>query len=71
MSNKKFFARLAKELPDWAARGWVQAGAERAILNHVAAQGSGTPLLTYAFSILGVCGLGRGRLGTRTGGHRI
>ena len=60
MGNKKFLARLAKELPEWAARGWVQVGAERAILNHVAAQGGGTPLLTYAFSILGVLLFGSG-----------
>ena len=60
MGHKKFLARLAKELPDWAARGWVKAGAERAILDHVAAQGSGTPLLTYAFSILGVLLFGSG-----------
>lgn len=60
MGNKKFLARLAKELPDWVARGWVQAGTERAILGHVAAQRSGTPLLTYAFSILGVLLFGSG-----------
>jgi uncharacterized membrane protein len=60
VGNKNFLARLAKELPDWAARGWVKAGAERAILDHVAAQGHGTPLLTYAFSILGVLLFGSG-----------
>ncbi|HJW81279.1 MAG TPA: DUF2157 domain-containing protein [Acidiferrobacterales bacterium] len=60
MGNKKFLARLAKELPDWVARGWVQAGAERAILEHVAAQRGGTPWLTYAFSILGVLLFGSG-----------
>lgn len=60
MSNKKFLARLAKELPDWVAQGWVKAGAERAILDHVAAQRSGTPFLTYAFSILGVLLFGSG-----------
>lgn len=60
MGNKKFLARLAKELPDWVARGWVKAGAERAILDHVAAQGHGTALLTYAFSILGVLLFGSG-----------
>lgn len=60
MGNKKFLARLAKELPDWVAHGWVKAGAERAILDHVAAQAGGTPFLTYAFSILGVLLLGSG-----------
>jgi uncharacterized membrane protein len=60
VGNKKFLARLARELPDWVARGWVKAGAERAILDHVAAQGGGTPLLTYAFSILGVLLFGSG-----------
>lgn len=60
MGNKRFLTRLAKELPDWVARGWVKAGADRAILDHVAAQRSGTPWLTYAFSILGVLLFGSG-----------
>jgi uncharacterized membrane protein len=60
VGNKKFLARLARELPDWVAHGWVKAGAERAILDHVAAQKSGAPLLTYAFSILGVLLFGSG-----------
>ncbi len=60
MGNKKFLARLAKELPGWVAQGWVKAGAERAILDHVAAQRGGTPFLTYAFSILGVLLFGSG-----------
>jgi uncharacterized membrane protein len=60
VGNKRFIARLAKELPEWTARGWVQAGAERAILDYVAAQRAGTPWLTYAFSVLGVLLLGSG-----------
>jgi len=60
MGNKKYLARLARELPEWVARGWVNPGAERAILDHVASQRGGTPLLTYAFSVLGVLLLGSG-----------
>lgn len=41
-------------------RGWVAPGADRAILDHLAAQASGAPYLTYAFSILGVLLLGSG-----------
>ncbi|MFP5349186.1 MAG: DUF2157 domain-containing protein [Gammaproteobacteria bacterium] len=47
-------------MPTWAERGWVAPGANRAILDHVAAQGSGAPYLTYAFSLLGVLLLGSG-----------
>jgi uncharacterized membrane protein len=60
VGNKRFLARLAKELPEWTARGWVQPGAESAILDYVAAQRGGTPWLTYAFSVLGVLLLGSG-----------
>jgi len=60
MGNRGFLARLKKEMPEWVERGWVQAGADRAILEHVAARGGGTSLLTYAFSILGVLLLGSG-----------
>lgn len=60
MNKKRFLARLRKELPDWTARGWVAPGGERAILDHVAAQGGGAPYLTYAFSILGVLLFGSG-----------
>lgn len=59
MRNKSFHARLKKELPDWTARGWVSPGADRAILDHVAAA-RGAPYLTYAFSTLGVLLLGSG-----------
>lgn len=62
MDNKKFLARLARELPDWVARGWVQAGAGRVILEHVAAQRGGTPLLTCFFSILGALLFGSGSI---------
>jgi len=44
------------------ARGWVQVGAECAILEHVAAQRGGTQLLTCAFSILGVPLFGSGSI---------
>lgn len=60
LRTKSFLARLKEELPDWVARGWVSPGADRAILDHVAASGGGAPFLTYAFSILGVLLLGSG-----------
>lgn len=60
MNNKKFLARLKKELPTWVERGWVKSGAERAIFEHVASQGGGTRYLTYAFSLLGALLLGTG-----------
>lgn len=60
MKNKNFLTRLLRELPAWVERGWVVPGAERSILNYVAAQGGGTPYLTYAFSVLGVLLLGSG-----------
>lgn len=60
MGNKKFLVRLKKELPAWVQRGWLTPGADRAILDHVAAQDTGTPYLTYAFSLLGVLLLGSG-----------
>lgn len=61
MRNKAFLARLQKELPDWGKRGWLAAGGQQAILDHLAAQDTGgAPYLTYAFSILGVLLLGSG-----------
>jgi uncharacterized membrane protein len=60
LRSKRFLDRLRRELPYWVERGWVSPGGDRAILDHVAAQGGGTPYLTYAFSILGVLLLGSG-----------
>src|SRR5690349_13373107 len=60
LRNNAFIARLRRELPDWNKRGWVTAGGQQAILDHVAAQSRGAPYLTYAFSLLGVLLLGSG-----------
>jgi len=60
LNNRKFHARLAKSLPDWVARGWIQSDQQQVILDYVASQHRATPWLTYAFSILGVLLLGSG-----------
>ena len=60
MRTRRFLEHLRRELPVWIERGWVKPGADRAILDHVAAQAVGTRYLTYALSILGVLLLGTG-----------
>lgn len=60
MNSKRFYARLAEELPEWVTRGWVEPGNGQAILDYVASRHKATPWLTYAFSILGVLLLGSG-----------
>ncbi|MFH1674814.1 MAG: DUF2157 domain-containing protein [Pseudomonadota bacterium] len=60
MKNFRFIKRLRKELPTWVERGWVNAGSEQAILDHVTRQKGDTRFLTYALSILGVLLLGSG-----------
>ncbi len=60
MNYKKFYSILSKEMPEWVAKGWVNSGNDKAILEYVAARHKGTPWLTYAFSILGVLLLGSG-----------
>src|SRR5712691_6410609 len=60
MRTRRFLEQLRRELPVWIERGWVNPGADRAILDHVAAQAVGTRYLTYALSVLGVLLLGTG-----------
>ncbi len=60
MRHHKFLKLLRRELPVWVERGWVTPGGDSAILEHVAAQGSGVRFLAYAFSMLGVLLLGSG-----------
>ncbi len=61
MRDKKFLQRLRTELPVWVQRGWVTAGSEQQILNHVAAKSrGGARYAPLAFGVLGVLLLGAG-----------
>lgn len=62
MSDRKFLKRLQRELPMWVERGWVREGADRAILEHVAAQSRIFQLQTYAVAILGALLVGAGMI---------
>lgn len=60
MRDSTFLKRLSQELPVWVEKGWVHPGAEREILNQVAAQQEGGDRHVIALSLMGVVLLGAG-----------
>jgi len=60
LTRNRFWKQLKKELPLWMEKGWVNPGADQAILEHVGRRGDSSKFLSFAFGILGVLLLGSG-----------
>lgn len=60
MNNRRFLKRLRSELPLWVEHGWVKAGCEEALLEHVAARSGAGITLVRALLVFGVLLLGSG-----------